>query len=132
MPTACPAGVHEQRGIASTVTGLLDHDGFPHVTNACRFPRDWCYNVPLGLAAGRFEAGPVRGGGHKPSKARAEVPWRADMRTYRVWSHDEEEALRLGVLKHGLGAWEAIRLDVEFASQLCVVPPPLRACTPAP
>ncbi len=36
-------------------------------------------------------------------------------REYRVWDQVEEEALRLGVRKHGLGAWERIRTDAEFA-----------------
>jgi hypothetical protein len=37
-------------------------------------------------------------------------------RTYRVWVPEEEEALRLGVQKHGLGAWELIRTDDAFPS----------------
>mmetsp|Transcript_12072 Transcript_12072/g.33932 ORF Transcript_12072/g.33932 Transcript_12072/m.33932 type:complete len:504 (+) Transcript_12072:504-2015(+) len=37
-------------------------------------------------------------------------------RAYRVWQPEEEEALRLGVQKHGLGAWEQIRTDDSFPS----------------
>jgi hypothetical protein len=36
-------------------------------------------------------------------------------RSYNVWSVEEEEALRQGVKKHGLGAWEIIRRDKAFA-----------------
>lgn len=36
-------------------------------------------------------------------------------RAYVVWTEDEQEALRRGVKKHGLGAWEIIRKDQEFA-----------------
>ena len=36
-------------------------------------------------------------------------------REYRVWDQQEEEALREGVKKHGLGAWERIRTDPEFS-----------------
>ncbi|GBF88113.1 hypothetical protein Rsub_00825 [Raphidocelis subcapitata] len=35
-------------------------------------------------------------------------------REYRVWEAHEEQALRDGVKKHGLGAWEKIRTDLEF------------------
>lgn len=35
-------------------------------------------------------------------------------REYRVWDPSEESALRAGVKKHGLGAWERIRTDPEF------------------
>lgn len=35
-------------------------------------------------------------------------------RGYRVWDEEEEQALRAGVKKHGLGAWEVIRTDDEF------------------
>lgn len=35
-------------------------------------------------------------------------------RAYRVWDATAEEALRSGVRKHGLGAWELIRKDPEF------------------
>jgi hypothetical protein len=35
-------------------------------------------------------------------------------REYRVWDAAEEQALRSGVQKHGLGAWERIRTDAEF------------------
>lgn len=35
-------------------------------------------------------------------------------REYRVWEAHEEQALRDGVKKHGLGAWEKIRTDGEF------------------
>ena len=36
-------------------------------------------------------------------------------REYRVWDPVEEDALKDGVKKHGLGAWEIIRTDPEFA-----------------
>ncbi len=36
-------------------------------------------------------------------------------RGYNVWTPDEEAALRKGVVKHGLGAWEVIRKDPEFS-----------------
>lgn len=35
-------------------------------------------------------------------------------RAYRIWCAEAEEALRQGVRKHGLGAWELIRKDPEF------------------
>ncbi len=35
-------------------------------------------------------------------------------RSYCTWSTEEEESLRLGVVKHGLGSWEIIRRDPEF------------------
>lgn len=35
-------------------------------------------------------------------------------RAYRIWDGEAEEALRAGVRKHGLGAWELIRKDPEF------------------
>jgi hypothetical protein len=35
-------------------------------------------------------------------------------REYRVWDAAEENALKAGVKKHGLGAWERIRTDPEF------------------
>ena len=37
------------------------------------------------------------------------------VRDYRVWTAEEEGALREGVKKHGLGAWEAIRKDAQFS-----------------
>ena len=40
------------------------------------------------------------------------------MREYRVWKKEEEHALRLGVAKHGSGAWELIRTDPEFQAKL--------------
>jgi len=36
-------------------------------------------------------------------------------RSYIVWTEEEESALRAGVAKHGLGAWEQIRKDEEYA-----------------
>ena len=36
-------------------------------------------------------------------------------RGYRVWTTEEEDALREGVKKHGLGAWEIIRKDAQFS-----------------
>jgi hypothetical protein len=42
------------------------------------------------------------------------------MRHYHVWSEAEQQALRLGVAKHGCGAWEMIRTDPEFQKQLYV------------
>lgn len=41
-------------------------------------------------------------------------------RGYNVWSVEEEAALRDGVKKHGLGAWEVIRKDPEFIVLECV------------
>lgn len=38
----------------------------------------------------------------------------ANTRAYNCWTHEEEEQLRLGVEKHGLGSWEIIRRDTEF------------------
>lgn len=35
-------------------------------------------------------------------------------RAYRVWDGETEDALRAGVRKHGLGAWELIRKDPDF------------------
>ena len=40
------------------------------------------------------------------------------VRCYRVWTLDEEEALRRGVQKHGIGAWEIIRQDALFKGLL--------------
>ena len=37
-----------------------------------------------------------------------------DVRAYHSWTSEEEEALRKGVEKHGLGSWEVIRKDPEF------------------
>ena len=34
------------------------------------------------------------------------------------WTGDEEEALRAGIEKHGLGKWKNILRDPEFADQL--------------
>lgn len=39
-------------------------------------------------------------------------------REYRVWEPAEEDALRDGVKKHGLGAWEVIRKDPEYGKLL--------------
>eukprot|EP00775_Hariotina_reticulata_P003914 gene3914-4168_t len=39
---------------------------------------------------------------------------KSNSREYRVWDTAEEAALRAGVKKHGLGAWERIRTDAEF------------------
>ncbi|GIL85986.1 hypothetical protein Vretifemale_14258 [Volvox reticuliferus] len=36
-------------------------------------------------------------------------------RGYRVWDPASEDALKAGVRKHGLGAWEHIRKDPQFA-----------------
>uniref|UniRef100_A0A061RLE5 Uncharacterized protein n=1 Tax=Tetraselmis sp. GSL018 TaxID=582737 RepID=A0A061RLE5_9CHLO len=36
-------------------------------------------------------------------------------RAYVPWTAEEEEALRLGVLRHGVGAWQVILKDPEFA-----------------
>ncbi|KAJ9521088.1 hypothetical protein QJQ45_022817, partial [Haematococcus lacustris] len=46
-----------------------------------------------------------------PEKAPGARPTRG----YNVWSTVEEEALRNGVKKHGLGAWEVIRKDPSFS-----------------
>lgn len=40
-------------------------------------------------------------------------------RGYRVWCGEEENQLRQGVLKCGLGAWEVIRRDPEFPGLRC-------------
>lgn len=37
-------------------------------------------------------------------------------REYRIWDQPEEDALRAGVKKHGLGAWERIRTDPDFSA----------------
>ena len=37
-----------------------------------------------------------------------------DVRAYHSWTSEEEDALRRGVEKHGLGSWEVIRKDEEF------------------
>ncbi len=42
----------------------------------------------------------------------------ANVRCYRVWTFEEEEALRKGVQKHGIGAWEIIRQDALFKGLL--------------
>jgi hypothetical protein len=39
----------------------------------------------------------------------------AAVRAYHTWTSEEEDSLRLGVAKHGLGSWEIIRKDSEFA-----------------
>ncbi|BDA45575.1 probable single myb histone 3 at N-terminal half [Coccomyxa sp. Obi] len=36
------------------------------------------------------------------------------VRCYRVWTAEEEEALRKGVQKHGIGSWEIIRQDANY------------------
>lgn len=36
-------------------------------------------------------------------------------REYRIWDKEEEDALRDGVKKHGLGAWERIRTDPAYS-----------------
>ena len=43
------------------------------------------------------------------------MPSKNSARSYRVWTAEEEETLRCGVRKHGVGAWERIRADDEFA-----------------
>lgn len=40
-------------------------------------------------------------------------------RGYRVWDPTSEDALKSGVRKHGLGAWEHIRKDPQFAILRC-------------
>ncbi|KAK9838263.1 hypothetical protein WJX81_001039 [Elliptochloris bilobata] len=42
----------------------------------------------------------------------------AKVRDYRVWAAEEEDALRSGVAKHGIGAWEIIRQDPAYRSLL--------------
>lgn len=39
-------------------------------------------------------------------------------RSYTRWSEEEEQALRLGVQRHGLGKWKRILADSEFATVL--------------
>ncbi|CAD7700838.1 unnamed protein product [Ostreobium quekettii] len=39
---------------------------------------------------------------------------RATGRAYNVWTAGEEDALRAGVRRHGVGAWETIRQDEEY------------------
>ena len=41
-----------------------------------------------------------------------------NVRCYRVWTPEEEEALRAGVHKHGIGSWEIIRQDATFSHLL--------------
>ena len=41
-----------------------------------------------------------------------------NVRCYRVWTPEEEEALRAGVHKHGIGSWEIIRQDAAFSHLL--------------
>ncbi len=41
-----------------------------------------------------------------------------NVRCYRVWTPEEEEALRQGVQKHGIGSWEIIRQDTSFSNLL--------------
>lgn len=55
-------------------------------------------------------------------------------REYRVWDAAEEAALRSGVRKHGLGAWERIRTDAEFAvlTYDALRSAAVRAAVPAP
>ncbi len=36
------------------------------------------------------------------------------VRCYRVWTAEEEEALRKGVQNHGIGSWEIIRQDANY------------------
>eukprot|EP00798_Chlamydomonas_sp_ICE-L_P010670 gene10670-12357_t len=36
-------------------------------------------------------------------------------RGYVCWTTEEEDALRMGVVKHGLGAWEIVRKDPDFS-----------------
>jgi hypothetical protein len=50
----------------------------------------------------------------KPAVQLVYVPPAHVCREYRVWDTAEETALRSGVKKHGLGAWERIRSDPEF------------------
>ena len=35
-----------------------------------------------------------------------------------MWTPEEEEALRQGVQKHGIGSWEIIRQDTSFSNLL--------------
>jgi len=46
----------------------------------------------------------------------------AKVRDYRVWAAEEEDALRMGVAKHGIGAWEIIRQDPAYRSLLMCAP----------
>ena len=39
-----------------------------------------------------------------------------------MWAAEEEDALRLGVAKHGIGAWEIIRQDPAYRSLLMCAP----------
>lgn len=39
-------------------------------------------------------------------------------REYRVWSKEEENALKEGVKKHGEGKWEQLKRDMEFEEKL--------------
>lgn len=43
-------------------------------------------------------------------------------REYNTWKREEEEALRLGVKKHGAGDWELIRTDPDFQKELYASP----------
>jgi hypothetical protein len=50
----------------------------------------------------------------KPILTAASVLCCSCSREYRVWDAAEENALKAGVKKHGLGAWERIRTDPDF------------------
>lgn len=40
-------------------------------------------------------------------------------RVYKQWTSEEENALRSGVMRHGMGAWSAILSDADFKAALC-------------
>ena len=40
---------------------------------------------------------------------------KSESRAYHVWSENEEQALREGVRRYGVGSWELIRQDKSFA-----------------
>mmetsp|Transcript_8092 Transcript_8092/g.23210 ORF Transcript_8092/g.23210 Transcript_8092/m.23210 type:complete len:423 (+) Transcript_8092:153-1421(+) len=40
---------------------------------------------------------------------------KTQIRSYRAWAPEEEQALRTGVEVHGVGAWQAIRSDPRFS-----------------
>eukprot|EP00951_Prasinocladus_malaysianus_P032608 scaffold318526_cov49-Prasinocladus_malaysianus.AAC.1 len=51
------------------------------------------------------DADKTAGDADKPGLGRAYVPWNAE----------EEECLRLGVVRHGVGAWQIILRDPDFS-----------------
>jgi hypothetical protein len=65
---------------------------------------------------------PVRGAvGAMKSKAKPKPGGKAPQMAFRgYWDATEEQALRDAVQKHGIGAWEKMRHDVDFKVLKCV------------